>query len=431
MLHCNYNLRSKKTNGPTPIQLILRWDNKKLVYSTRETIDPKHFEMDKTKRNYQRAREVKMFPEHSELNIRLNWFESVARAVFRKFLNDNNNRSPNPRELKELLDVKVRNASEKQKPSFFEFFETHIEESTKKINNETGRKFAKGTIYSYKNTLKNLRDYSIAKKIRIDYDTIDLEFYHDFMEYLTYEKGYSNNSLGRIIKTVKSVLNEATERGYNSNLTFRSKRFKKLAEDVDAIYLNTKEIKELFELDLSANPRLENARDWLVVGTQTGLRFGDLTSMDKSCIKENTIEVKTQKTGQVVVIPILPMVRQILDKYFGKTLNSLPRPISNQKLNTYLKELGSMLPSLNVPFEFKRTEGGKKVVYTKLRKDFLVSHSFRRSFATNAFMAGVPSITIMKITGHRTEKAFLRYVKINPDENAKMLVEYLNKSELI
>lgn len=51
----------------------------------------------------------------------------------------------------------------------------------------------------------------------------------------------------------------------------------------------------------------------------------------------------------------------------------------------------------------------------------ITTHTARRSFATNLFLDGVPAITIMKITGHKTEKAFLLYIKITPNENAKIL----------
>jgi len=35
--------------------------------------------------------------------------------------------------------------------------------------------------------------------------------------------------------------------------------------------------------------------------------------------------------------------------------------------------------------------------------------------------AEVPTISIMKITGHRTEKAFMKYIKITQEQNANKL----------
>jgi hypothetical protein len=55
------------------------------------------------------------------------------------------------------------------------------------------------------------------------------------------------------------------------------------------------------------------------------------------------IQIKTQKTGEIVTIPIHPMVRSIMQKYVGKTENSLPSAISNVKMNKYLKDLGEKI----------------------------------------------------------------------------------------
>ena len=51
----------------------------------------------------------------------------------------------------------------------------------------------------------------------------------------------------------------------------------------------------------------------------------------------------------------------------------------------------------------------------------ITSHTARRSFATNAYLADIPAISIMKITGHKTEAAFMKYIKISEEENAIQL----------
>lgn len=52
------------------------------------------------------------------------------------------------------------------------------------------------------------------------------------------------------------------------------------------------------------------------------------------------------------------------------------------------------------------------------------THTARRSFATNMYKLGIPSITIMKLTGHRTEKAFMKYIKLNEDEHAQIIQKF-------
>ena len=70
-------------------------------------------------------------------------------------------------------------------------------------------------------------------------------------------KKYSVNNIGKHIKTLKSLLNEATEREFNKNLTFKGKRFKTLTEEVDSIYLDKKELKAIFDR-LREDPRFQD-----------------------------------------------------------------------------------------------------------------------------------------------------------------------------
>jgi integrase len=52
------------------------------------------------------------------------------------------------------------------------------------------------------------------------------------------------------------------------------------------------------------------------------------------------------------------------------------------------------------------------------------THTARRSFATNAFLAGLPTISIMKITGHKSESQFMKYIKVTGEQNARLLLEH-------
>lgn len=54
-------------------------------------------------------------------------------------------------------------------------------------------------------------------------------------------------------------------------------------------------------------------------------------------------------------------------------------------------------------------------------------HTARRSFATNMYKSGIPSITLMKITGHLTESSFLKYIKVTPAEHATKMHEMWQK----
>lgn len=53
--------------------------------------------------------------------------------------------------------------------------------------------------------------------------------------------------------------------------------------------------------------------------------------------------------------------------------------------------------------------------------ELVSSHTARRSAATNMYKAGIPTISIMKITGHKSERVFMDYIKITGEKNAQML----------
>jgi integrase len=215
-------------------------------------------------------------------------------------------------------------------------------------------------------------------------------------------------------------MNEATERGINKNVEFKKKKFKKVTEDTDKIYLNTTELEKLYQLDLSQKVKLEKVRDLFIIGCYTGLRFSDFIQIKQENIFEsNKIKIRTQKTGEMVIIPLHRFVREIMGKYDG----NIPEPISNQKMNDYLKETAK-LAGLNELIEASITKGGKLVKTAIEKYNLVMTHTARRSFATNLYMADVPSITIMKITGHKTEKNFLRYIRMSQEENANKLLNH-------
>ena len=158
-----------------------------------------------------------------------------------------------------------------------------------------------------------------------------------------------------------------------------------------------------------------------LIGCYTGLRFSDFTEINpENIVSNNTvIQVRTKKTGQRVSIPLHKTVRKILKKY----KNNLPKAYTNQTMNEYLKEVVS-LAGIKELIETTITKGGK-VEKNVLPKFKLVStHTARRSFATNLYLAEVPSISIMKITGHKTERSFLQYIRVTQRENADKLLTH-------
>jgi integrase len=216
-------------------------------------------------------------------------------------------------------------------------------------------------------------------------------------------------------------MNEAVDRKLTANLQFKNKRFKNLEEHSESIYLSEDEIKELYDLDLAKSERLNKVRDLFIIGCYTGLRFSDLSQLRPENINElgNMVKIRTQKTDEVVIIPLNSYIKKILTKYGGNP----PEAYSNQKMNEYLKDLGKEA-KIKENIIVTATKGGIRQSETFKKWQLITTHTARRSFATNAYLNNVPTISIMKITGHRTEKAFLKYIRISQEDNANKLLNH-------
>ncbi|MCA6439134.1 MAG: hypothetical protein IM581_04350 [Chitinophagaceae bacterium] len=72
----------------------------------------------------------------------------------------------------------------------------------------------------------------------------------------------------------------------------------------------------------------------------------------------------------------------------------------------YLKEVGWEIACLKKTVVKNITKEGINKQTSFAKWEMLTTHTARRSFATNEFLAGTPALTIMAITGHKTERLF-------------------------
>ena len=286
------------------------------------------------------------------------------------------------------------------------------------------------TLKSHTSTLANLVEFEKYWHRRITFEKVGLGFYYDYIAFNQDVKKHKPNYIGKHIKNIKVVLNEATELKINTNLEFKSRKFVAPSEDVYNIYLNEEELQKIWEHDFSNDKRLENARDLFLIGCWTGLRYSDFSQLTSANYKvidgRHCVSIKTQKTGDKVDIPLLPPLRAVLQKYEG-TRTGFPRNISGQKLNDYLKEIGEAVGFSESILE-NSTQGKAKVSKQRPKYELMCTHTARRSFATNMYKTGVSTIYIMRITGHRTEKNFLKYIKMSTEETAVKIYDQWEKN---
>ena len=285
-----------------------------------------------------------------------------------------------------------------------------------------GRPICAARLNHYKQVLKNLQGMG-ADGVTIE--TAYKSFYDSFVRYM-YREGYKQNTISTRVKCIKSVINSLPMAERVGCEFVEPKKCKAVMEDIDNIALDENELQALADLDLADNPYLDRVRDQFLLLAWTGCRYSDLGKLTRRyLVKEggdDCFSLEQQKTGAKVVIPILPPIVPILEKYEYQP----PKPISNQRFNDYIKEAARMagLDDEVVTIHTQQDKGEfapGRVETRRPKWQAVTAHTARRSFATNMYKRGFPTLAIMAITGHKTEKSFLTYIKVSEAENAALL----------
>lgn len=313
---------------------------------------------------------------------------------------------------------------EKYRTNLFTFIRSYIDQAETRPNPKTGRPICYKMRREYEVSFQYLKDYAADKKKDIDFKDIDLAFYNDYTQFLQ-KKNLAVNTIGKKIQTLKIFLNAAKEENKNPFDGYRSKKFIAMTEEADTIYLNEGELQKIYDLDLSKDEAQERIRDLFLVGCWTGCRFSDISQITPESITGTMIHMKQHKTGKKVIIPLHPVVTAILNKYNGQ----LPKPVSNQEFNREVKKIAEAA-GITEQTHKAITKGGVRTSVAKPKYKLVSTHCARRSFATNLYKSGFPTISIMAITGHTTEKSFLKYIKVTPDEHALKLQEHWGNQHL-
>ncbi|GAB4161722.1 MAG: phage integrase SAM-like domain-containing protein [Winogradskyella sp.] len=302
------------------------------------------------------------------------------------------------------------------------FTEAFIEESKYRLTKK-GTPLSDRVIKRYTSTKNHLIGFEESSKTRLRLLDINLKFHSRFVDYLSNKKHLNPNTVGRYIDDIKLFCRRAESKGLKVNPEYKHPDFHSPSNKTKDIYLTVDEINDVYNVDLSKKEMLDNARDWFIIGLWTGLRISDFLSLTKKNIEKGYFEVVTTKTSFPVIIPIHPQIKAILKKRNGQ----FPRKISHQKFNEYIKkvcELAEINDKVEGAKMVKIKKGKEKISRKKFdvyyKHELVSSHICRRSFATNHY-GKLDTLTIMKITGHQTEKQFLEYIKVTPKEHAEKL----------
>ena len=353
------------------------------------------------------------------------------------------------REVAENLELEVKTAPTLPTPDeFWRRFYMRLDGVTKinMVFTDYMKLYAKrrltasgeNTAKQYRTAIKHLLAYESETHCTLQFADINLRFYERFRDFML-GKGYSLNFLGTVVKSIKVAYRDARDVDGLHDLHETEKRgFSSANVAAKTIYLSLDELQRIADLEMtpqsfvaafpnSANnagvnierkiKALEVVRNKFLLGAYTALRVSDFNHLRDVHIDGDYFRVTTQKTGAHVVIPIHPVIRRIIDSGFD-----ISTPITDQKINEHIKEVARMAGITQL------VEGTKYIQHRAVvgffpKCDLITTHTARRSAATNMYKAGIPSISIMRITGHTTEKSFMKYIKITAEENAELMAK--------
>lgn len=320
------------------------------------------------------------------------------------------------------------------KATLFDFWERRLEEKS--------HQYKQSTIKSQRSSRSNVLQFALSQRKNLDFENFSLEVYRSMLKYFWTERGLTDGAIGTIVKNLKAIMADAERikgddptdeyglKDVEINPAYRHKDFKSFRNTSHVkVALSELQLRSIRELDLSNNQKMKRVRDLFLVGCWLGLRYSDLKRLSPTNYKELEgqwfVKTTLTKSGdkKEVTIPILEeYVVEILKEWEFR----LPT-ISDQKMNDYLKELGE-LAGLDKKYIQTRHFGPEKRKIERFEYELLTTHSMRRSFCTNLFKRGIPSISIMPISGHATEQDFLKYINVDQAELAQNLVEMFKSS---
>lgn len=288
--------------------------------------------------------------------------------------------------------------------TLFGYYEAYISYLTdRSVNITTRRRHAA--------ILKILHDFQNKTGYSLEFETINKTFAAKFTAWCVRNlprqraaQDIERATVPRYLKDLRNFLNHALSEGWTAATAWRQIKHG-LKQTSFPVTVTIAEIGRLWALradDLEGGKARRNSalitRDWFVLATQTAMRWSDWQSRRFRFIPVSegyNLQFVQEKTDDPLEIPLSTLAIQILQKYDF----DMPPVFSPA---TTIAHLSTLARAAGIP-------------------KHLTTHTARRTFCTLQEAAGVPRGVIMRITGHRTEKDYLRYTGITYRVNADLM----------
>ena len=278
-----------------------------------------------------------------------------------------------------------------------------------------------GTMKNYYTTQKYLEKFLKERmKIKdINLKNINYKFVTDFEYYLkTYkpldhQKSLHNNGVMKHMERFRKMINVALKNEWMEKDPFKAYKLK--FTRFERGYLTEDELKQLETKEYKIE-RLQTVNDLFIFSCYTGLSYIDAVTLTPANIMkgidmEAWLITQRLKTNTPVKVPLLPKAIEIIEKYRDNPKciaehSLLPR-MSNQKLNSYLKEMADVCG---------------------IQKN-LTFHLARHTFATTVTLSnGVPIESVSKMLGHTkitTTQVYAKVIERKLSDDMRLLKQKL------
>ena len=283
-----------------------------------------------------------------------------------------------------------------------------------------GTEYSKDTYRKFKDVYNHTINFSKKQYNMSDIPLkkLDYQFIAAFQQYLLTDRKQIPNTVNKTLQKVIEVAKYAVKCGYLEKNPFNA--YERLKVGTKSItFLTDEEIEQLENYHFTQH-RLEQVKDLYLFSVYTGLAYREAANLCKAHLikgldNEIWINMTRQKTGNSMEIPLLPPAQKILSKYItgNEPINKPLLPmISNQRMNSYLKEIAEIL-GIN-----KR----------------LTTHTARKTFASTILLNNdVPIEIVSKLLGHSsirvTEAAYAQVMNKNTSRHMNQLKQKLYTEE--
>lgn len=361
-----------------------------------EKIQPRYWPKSKAKQRVYENKENEPDNRHVEINDLLDRI-SANTERFNRF--DNYKISPPREEVKKVFfQLAAKHVN------FNNAYDEFIESCQGRVKNNTvrNRKTAKNFI---------IDRYQKHIGVEIQFSDINLDFFENLYDYAMDIAEIENNTFSSYISKFKSFLEWANTKKYYTGTDYKEYSFSEKEKNV--ICLEVAEFEVLFNHDFK-NDRLNKAKDLYCFSCVTGLRFADISTLKHEHFQGEYIVKNISKTKENDRIPILPEAQIILDRYKGNLLYPLPK-LSNVKLNKYIKECCKLVEINETAIKF-RYRGAEVIQEPHPKYELITVHTARKTFISLCIHKGMEPFYIKRITGHKKEATFERYVKLSDNK---------------